>query len=91
MYRKTDTKQIQTNFKTPIIAQEIGLEDVIYLQLIVNEKGVVGQVKVLKGAHQIQNNEAVRAVSMLPPLNSGMNLGQAAAVKYTIPIRITQR
>ena len=91
MYRKTDTKQIQTNFKTPIIAQEIGLEDVIYLQFIVNEKGVIGHVKILKGAHQILNDEAVRAVSMLPPLNPGMNLGQAAAVTYTIPIRITQR
>jgi protein TonB len=94
MERKVCTERlmqskIQANFDMPAIAQEMELEDVIYVKFVVSKKGIVGGIEILKGKHQILNKEAIRAVSLLPKLNPGMNLDRPTSVMYTIPIRIS--
>jgi protein TonB len=81
--------KIQANFDMPAIAQEMELEDVIYVKFVVNKKGIVGGIEILKGRHEILNKEAMRAVGLLPKLNPGMNLDRPTSVMYTIPIRIS--
>jgi len=81
--------KIQANFDMPPIAQEMELEDVIYVKFVVNKKGIVGGIEILKGKHDILNKEAIKAVGLLPKLNPGMNLDRPTSVMYTIPIRIS--
>ncbi|MFT6717195.1 MAG: protein TonB [Saprospiraceae bacterium] len=80
--------KVKELFDMPAIAQELELEDVIYVKFVVNKQGVVGAIEILKGKHDILNKEAIRAVGLLPKLNPGMNLDRPASVIYTIPIRI---
>lgn len=81
--------KIQANFDMPAIAQEMELEDVIYVKFVVNKQGAVGGIEILKGKHDVLNKEAIRSVGLLPKLNPGMNLDRPTSVMYTIPIRIS--
>jgi len=81
-------QKVQENFNMPDIAREMGYSDNIYAFFIVDRKGNVTGIKILKGQYEILNKEAISAVGKLPKFIPGTQLDKPKSVSYSIPIRI---
>ena len=81
-------KKIREAFVYPDIAQEMGLEGIVYVQFVVSSTGKVEKVKVIKGVHKHLNDAAIKAVQKLPPLIPGKQLDKPFSLLYTVPVKI---
>ena len=58
----------------------------VIVVFVVDEKGNVGDVKVVKSVEPYLDAEAVRVVKSMPRWNPGMQNGKAVKVRYTLPV-----
>lgn len=79
-------KYINQNVKYPEIAKENGIQGRVFIQFVVNKKGRVEQVKVVRGVDPSLDKEAVRVIESLPPWKPGSQRGKAVRVSFTVPI-----
>lgn len=79
-------KYIAKNLKYPIIAQENGIQGKVILRFVVNAKGYVEDIKVLRSLDPYCDKEAVRVVKSLPQWIPGKQNGRNVPVYYTCPI-----
>ncbi len=86
--RKMFDRKIREAFVYPDIAQEMGLEGIVYVQFVVSATGKVEKVKVIKGPHKYLNDAAIKAVQKLPPLIPGKQLDKPVSLVYTVPVKI---
>ena len=77
------------NIKYPQMAKESGIQGTVYVTFVVDEKGRVADVKVLRGIGGGCDEEAVRVVKMMPPWNAGKQSGKPVRVQFNMPIRFT--
>lgn len=62
------------------------LEGKVYVQIVIEKDGSINNVKILRGADSLLNNEAVRVVKEMPRWTPGTIKGKPVAVSYTLPI-----
>ena len=74
------------NIKYPVSAQKNLLEGRVILQFIVDKKGRLSDIKVVKSVEPSLDAEAVRVVKSMPRWNPGMQQGKAVKVRYTLPV-----
>ena len=55
-------------------------------QLIVDKKGRLSDIKVVKSVEPYLDAEAVRVVKSMPRWNPGIEKGKAVKVRYTLPV-----
>ena len=79
-------KYIAQNVKYPEIAKENGIQGRVFVQFVVNKKGKVEQVKVVRGVDPSLDKEAIRVISNLPAWKPGSQRGKAVRVSFTVPI-----
>lgn len=77
---------IATHVKYPELAKENGVEGRVYVGFVVNKRGQVEQVQVVKGVDPLLNNEARRIIESLPKWSPGFQGGRAVNVCFTVPI-----
>ncbi len=82
-------KHISSNFKYPIIEQQMGLEEKVYVEFIITKKGEVDQVKIVRGNMKGFINESKRLVSSIPKVKPAEQRGKPVNMKYTIPIKFS--
>ena len=82
-------KYIQKNVKYPAIAKEYNITGKVYVSFIVDKKGSVTNVKVVRGVDKNLDAEAVRVVKSLPKYKPGKQRGKPVRVMFTIPINFT--
>ena len=82
-------KFIQKTTKYPLIAKENDITGKVYVTYVVNKKGKVTSVKVVRGVDKYLDAEAVRVVKLLPYTTAGKQRGLPVNVQYTIPINFT--
>ena len=82
-------KFIQKTTKYPPIAKENGITGKVYVSYVVNKKGKVTNVKVVRGVDKYLDAEAIRVVKLLPYSSPGKQRGKPVNVQYTIPINFT--
>ena len=82
-------KFIQKTTKYPPIAKENDITGKVYVTYVVNKKGKVTSVKVVRGVDKYLEAEAVRVVKLLPYTTAGKQRGKPVNVQYTIPINFT--
>lgn len=82
-------KYIAVNIKYPEIAKENGIQGRVFVQFVVNAKGHVTDVKVVRGVDPALDAEAVRVVQTMPGWKPGKQRGKAVRVSYTVPINFT--
>tara|TARA_B100000965_G_scaffold254698_1_gene214448 strand:- start:39 stop:689 length:651 start_codon:yes stop_codon:yes gene_type:complete len=82
-------KFIQKNVRYPAIAKEYNITGKVYVSFIVDKKGNVTNVKIVRGVDKNLDAEAVRVVSSLPKYKPGKQRGKAVRVMFTIPINFT--
>ncbi|MBQ6761079.1 MAG: energy transducer TonB [Prevotella sp.] len=77
---------LDKNIKYPAKAVKNKIQGRVIVQFIVDEKGNLSDIKVVKSVEPYLNAEAVRVVKSMPRWNPGMQNGKAVKVRYTLPV-----
>lgn len=77
------------NIKYPQMAKESGIQGTVYVTFVIDERGRVADVKVLRGIGGGCDEEAIRVVKMMPPWNAGKQSGKPVRVQFNMPIKFT--
>ncbi len=59
----------------------------VYVSFIVNKKGYVKDVQLVKGVDKLLDNEALKVVASIPQWTPGENKGEKVNVSFTVPIK----
>lgn len=79
-------KYIAEHVEYPEIARENEIQGRVYVQFVVNEKGVVEQAKVVRGVDPALDKAALKVINSLPKWKPGKQRGKAVKVSFTVPI-----
>lgn len=79
-------KYLQNNIKYPQIAKENGVSGKVYVNFVVDDKGNITKIKVIRGVDPSLDGEAVRVVEGMPRWKPGKQRGKAVYVSYNLPI-----
>jgi TonB family protein len=79
-------KYITNNIIYPKEAVKKGISGVVYVQFVVEKDGLVDQVKIARGVHELLDNEAIRVVKSMPKWKPGMQKGEPVSVSFIIPV-----
>jgi protein TonB len=79
-------KYINQNVQYPEIAKENGIQGRVFVQFVVNQRGEVEGVKVVRGVDPSLDKEAIRVIQSLPKWKPGSQRGKPVKVSYTVPI-----
>lgn len=82
-------KFLVENIKYPKMAKKKGIQGTVYVTFVIDEKGKVTNVEVLKGIGGGCDEEAVRVVKMLPTWRPGKQSGKPVRVQFNMPINFT--
>ena len=74
------------NIKYPQQATELGIQGTVYLQFVVDSKGNITDVKIMRGIGGGCEEEAMRVIKMMPQWHPGRQNGKAVRVLYTMPV-----
>ncbi len=79
-------RYIAMSVRYPVEAFEKGIVGRVFVTFVVNKKGEIEGVRVVRSVDPALDVEAVRAVSCLPTWKPGRQKGKLVKVSYTIPI-----
>jgi TonB family protein len=82
-------KFLQENLKYPAEAREQNIQGQVFLEFVVEKDGSIANVKVLKGIHTLLDEEAMRAVKLMPNWKPGTQNGVPVRTYYQIPVKFT--
>ncbi len=74
------------NIKYPREAVANDIQGKVYMHFVVNKKGLIENVQVLRGVHPLLDKEALRVVKNMPKWKPGEQAGKPVSVWFTIPI-----
>ena len=80
-------KFLAENIKYPQKAKEEGISGTVYVQFIVEKDGQTTGFKILRGAAESLDNEALRVVKTMPIWEPGTQRGKPVRVQYNLPIK----
>ncbi len=78
---------LQEHLQYPALARENNIKGTVALQFVVDEKGLIRDLKILKDPGGGCAKEAVRIVTSMPPWLPGEANGHPVRVRFTLPIR----
>lgn len=78
---------LANNIKYPDEAKEQKVEGTVYVKFLVNKKGKISDVQIVKGIGAGCDTEAERVVKKMPDWNPGMQEGKTVDVYYTLPVK----
>jgi TonB family protein len=79
-------KFLQQNLRYPADARAKGIEGRVVAQFIVNEKGNISDITILRGIYPSCDSEVVRVISAMPRWNPGKQNGNAVKVYFKLPV-----
>lgn len=82
-------KYLAENVNYPRQAREAKIQGLVIMRFVVDAKGVVSRVEILRGIGGGCDEEAMRVVQNMPQWNPGFQNGRAVPVIYNMPIRFT--
>ena len=82
-------KFLRDNIVYPQMAKENNIQGTVYVSFVVDSKGKVTDVRLLRGIGGGCDEEALRVVKLMPPWNPGKQNGKSVRVQFNMPIRFT--
>lgn len=82
---------INKNIKYPIQAIEMEIEGMVVVQFVVNKKGEINDVKIIKSLGGGCDEEAIRIVKSMPKWKAGRQRGKPVNVSFNLPLRFQFR
>jgi len=80
-------KYLQEHIKYPPLARESGITGTVYVRFIVDKKGKISAVTLLRGIGGGCDEEAIRVVQGMPDWKAGKQNGIAVPVYFTLPVK----
>ena len=77
---------VSNNLIYPIKAREAGIQGTVYVTFIVDKKGYIRNIKIIRGIGGGCDEEAVRVVKLMPKWNPGTQNGKPVNVKFNLPL-----
>jgi protein TonB len=71
----------------PAVAQENGIQGTVVVRFVVDEKGGISDIQILRDIGGGCGAEAVRVVKAMPKWTPGRQRGKAVKVYFTLPVR----
>jgi TonB family protein len=84
-------RYVAASVKYPIEAMKAGIQGTVFVSYIVDREGNIVEAKVVRGVHQLLDQEALRVVETLPKHTPGKSNGETVRVSYTVPITFAFR
>ena len=78
-------EHVRKHFNYPLEAQELGIQGRVSLIFTISTDGTIKNIR-KRGPHELLENEAIRIIERLPPIQPGKQDGQAVNVPFSIPI-----
>lgn len=78
---------ISKNTRYPAKARRMGIEGTVFVGFVVDTKGMINDVTIIKGIDTDCDKEAIRVVQMMPPWKPGKQNGKAVKVRYVLPFK----
>jgi TonB family protein len=78
---------LNKNISYPKMAKEKGIQGRVFVQFVVWRDGSIGNIKIVRGAHETLDNEAIRVVKNMPKWDPGRLRGKAVNVRFILPIK----
>jgi TonB family protein len=79
-------KYVQEKLTYPREAKELKIQGKVIVQWIVNEKGEVTNVKIVRGVTKELDQEAFNIIASMPDWKPGIKDGKPVKVQFTMPI-----
>lgn len=83
---KARVKYLRDNLKYPGPERTAGIEGTVYLKFLVNKKGEIKNVKILRGVSKNIDKEAVRVLKAMPNWSPGKQRGKPVNVSFNLRI-----
>jgi protein TonB len=80
------SKWVNSQLKYPEQAKQNGIQGRVTLQFTVGVDGMVRNVSVLRGAHELLDTEAFKVISSSPRWEPGKQQGEAVPVTFIFPV-----
>lgn len=77
---------VQENLQYPEEAKEKRESGTVYLKIVVNKKGKITEIEVLRGVSPSLNAEAIRLIKSMPKWVPALNEGETVAASLVLPI-----
>ncbi len=78
---------IQGSINYPPIAMENGISGIVYVNFVVNKKGEIAQINLVRGIDPSLDNEVLRALKAAPKWTPGMQRGKPVNVSMSMPVK----
>ncbi len=79
-------KFLRDNIVYPIEARKKGIKGRVVLSFIVEKNGSITNIEVLKSAHKLLDEEAIRVTKLMPAWKPAMQKDKPVSIKYSMPI-----
>ena len=80
-------KLVQRAIHYPEYARDHGIQGRVVVGFVVNEDGIVSDIKIKQSVYPSIDTEAIRIVKLLPRFKPGTQQGKPVRVSYVLPIR----
>lgn len=80
-------RAIQSNFRYPEIAREMGDQGTVYIRFIIETDGTLTHAEVLQGVTNELDEESLRVVRTLDKFNPGKFKGKITRLAFVLPIK----
>jgi TonB family protein len=80
---------LSKNIQYPQLAKESGVQGTVYLTFVVDTKGNVTHVEVLRGIGSGCDEEAARVTRMMPRWKPGKQSGKPVQVQFNMPVKFS--
>ncbi len=84
-------KNLGTNVRYPQLAQDAGIQGVVYLSFTVKRNGSLADIEIIRGVHHSIDAESIRVVANMPKWNPARHNDRAVPISFNLPIRYTLR
>jgi TonB family protein len=75
------------NIKYPEKARQAGISGTVYVTFVIEKDGSITNIKILRGAAESLDKEAVRIINLMPAWEPGKQRGKTVRVQYNLPIK----
>jgi len=78
---------IQATVKYPALAMENQISGTVYVSFVVNRRGEITGINILRGVDPILDDEVVKALKSAPTWEPGKQRGKPVNVSFSIPVK----
>jgi len=82
-------KFLNSNIRYPLLAKELNIQGIVFVNFVIEKDGNITGIKVLRGIGGGCNEESIRIVKIMPKWTPGKQRGKPVRVSFNLPVKFT--